>query len=264
LFLTINVVISLVYISLQISYTDPIINLRGIKRQLVDSPSPTVEMNYVGGLYDYVSAISFVLTWIPTVVLLRNYFLGLGTAKYVILVTIPIIFYFFPLLSDELGIFDNLRLQYGREFTFYYTLLFGAYKQVGGLLFSLVFWATSLKLARPNLRLQLQIASFGMALLFGSTVLYGLSYIFAPPFGIVTISFMGLSSYMLSIGIFLTIKNIAWDSNIRIMLYKVMRDQISLINNASFAERDRLLRKSVKQVLNKIEVHEDSNSKIKD
>jgi len=48
------------------------------------------------------------------------------------------------------------------------------------------------------------------------------------------------------------------------MLYKVVRDQISLINNASFAERDRLLRKSVKQVLNKIEVHEDSNLKIKE
>ena len=66
------------------------------------------------------------------------------------------------------------------------------------------------------------------------------------------------------LGIYLTIKNIARDSNIRIMLYKVVRDQISLINNASFAERDRLLRKSVKQVLNKIEVHEDSNLKIKE
>ena len=58
-------------------------------------------------------------------------------------------------------------------------------------------------------------SGIGMTLLFGSTVIHGLSYILAPPFGLITLSFMSLGSYILSIGIFTSSRELARDAVVR-------------------------------------------------
>ena len=250
--LAITIANSLLYLTFEISIYDPVLRLRNIHSQLMDDPSPTSQMVMIGNLYNYVSASSFVLIWIPTVYLLRTYYSKFSKIKYGIIVTIPILFYLFPLIVDQLDLFGNLRLEYGNTFDFYYTIFFSPYKQVGGLLFGLVFWLTSTRIKRENLQVLLQNASIGVILIFGTTVLYGLDAIIAPPFGIITISFVGMASYLLSTGIFYTASYIARDSVTRVTLHKIMRDQIDLLNNASLAERQKLLNKNVKDALFKV------------
>ena len=58
-------------------------------------------------------------------------------------------------------------------------------------------------------------SGIGMTLLFGFTVIHGLSYILAPPFGLITLSFMSLGSYILSIGIFTSSRELARDAVVR-------------------------------------------------
>ena len=119
-------------------------------------------------IYDYLSIASFVFAWIPTVMLLKTYSLRFGKSKYWILVTIPIAYFIFPFLFDELGIFDDLRLEYGRQFNLVYNIFFSPYRQVGGLLFGFVFFTTAMKIKREDLRGLVMCSGIGMTLLFGS------------------------------------------------------------------------------------------------
>lgn len=133
-----------------------------------------------------------------------------------------------------------------------YIILFSPYKQVGGLLFGLVFWIMALRIKRRDLKTMLQIAGTGMVLLFGSTVLHGLTYIVAPLFGIITIGFMGIASYMLMIGIFSSAREVANDTVIRRELYRNVDDHYGLIRNTSLAEMERIIEKNVRPILDKV------------
>ena len=119
--------------------------------------------------------------------LLKTYYLRLGKSKYWILVTISIVYFIFPFLFDDLGIFDDLRMEYGRQFNLVYNIFFSLYRLVGGLLSGIVFFMTAMKIKRKDLRGLVTCSGIGMTLLFGSTVIHGLSYILAPPYGLITL-----------------------------------------------------------------------------
>ena len=250
--LIMSLLVSIVYLSSELSYYDPVVKLRKIKTAISDSPAPPPNMSEVRILFDFSSGLAFLLIWIPTVIQLRTYSLRIGRAKYWIIVAIPIAFYFFPLIEEEIGVLDGLRFEYGRDFNLGYIILFSPYKQVGGLLFGLVFWITAQRIKRRDLKTMLQIAGTGMVLLFGSTVLHGLTYIVAPPFGIITIGFMGIASYMLMIGIFSSAREVANDTVIRRELYRSVDDHYGLIRNTSLAEMERIIEKNVRPLLDKV------------
>jgi hypothetical protein len=209
--------------------------------------------------YDNFSVVSFLLIWIPTVLLLRRYSGRIGKVKFWIIVTIPIVYYIVPLTADQFGMVDNMRLEYGQQFDLYYNLFFGPYKQVGGLLFGLIFWIMASNIRRKNLQVYLRTAGAGMVLLFGSTVIHGLTYIVTPPFGLITISYMGLASYMLSIGILSSTKILAKDSVIRKELYQAAGDKIDFMQNLSLAEMEKSMEKSIKPVLSKMNTLEQND-----
>ena len=182
--------------------------MKSIKTMIHDYPTYGTKLSSLTALYTYLSIISFVGIWIPSVILLRTYSARLGRIRYWTLVTIPLIYFLFPFFGNEFGIFDNLILEYGTEFNLIYYIIFSPYKQIGGLLFGIVFWVIASKIKRQDLKIPVRIAGIGMILLFGSAVLHGLIFIVSPPFGLVTISFMSLASYLLLIGIFSAAKGI--------------------------------------------------------
>ena len=148
----INILVSLIFLTTATSYADPIIKVRSVNLSIIDSSIPLNRLTTLAELFDYLSIGSFILAWIPTVMLLKTYSVRLGRIKYGLLVTIPLVYFLIPFLSDELGIFDELRLQYGREFNLIYNIFFSPYRQVGGLLFGIVFFITSLKVKRYELK----------------------------------------------------------------------------------------------------------------
>lgn len=81
--------------------------------------------------------------------------------------------------------------------------------------------------------------------------IHGLSCIVAPPFGLVTISFMGLASYMLSIGIFASSRELVRDAIIRRELSKIAGKQVSLFQNIGVAELEKTLVRSIKPIMDK-------------
>ena len=210
-------------------------------------------------VYDYLSIASFVFAWIPTVILLKTYALRFGKAKYWLLVTIPIAYFIFPFLFDELGTFDYLRLEHGRQFNLVYNIFFSPYRQVGGLLFGIAFFITAMKIKRKDLRGLVMISGIGMTLLYASTVIHGLSYIVAPPFGLVTISFLGLASYMLSIGMVASSKELARDAVVRRELSQIAGKEMSLLRKIGVAEMEKAMIRKIKPIMDKTNLAEESN-----
>jgi hypothetical protein len=247
----VNLIVSIAYLTMALSNYDLIIKMKPIKAALTTVQSPTSAISSLGTIYSYLYPIAFVLIWIPTMLQLKKYSMILGTAKYWVLVAIPLVYYFFPLVADEFRIFDSIRLDYGSEFNLIYAIFFGPYMQVGGLLFGIVFWITALKVKRMDLGVMLQLAGTGMILLFGSTVLHGLTHIVAPPFGIISISFTPLAAYLVTVGLYSSAVILSTDSEVRKDLRKLVKNDASLLHGIGSAELRRNLERRVVTVTRK-------------
>jgi hypothetical protein len=243
---------SLAFLSVDLSYRDPTVKMKSIKTMMADYSTYGTKLSSLATLYTYLSIISFVGIWIPSIIILRTYSARLGTIRYWALVSIPLIYFFFPYFGNEFGIFDDLLLEYGMQFNLIYYIMFSPYKQIGGLLFGIVFWVIASKIRRQNLKIPLRIAGVGMILLFGSAVLHGLTFIVSPPFGLVTISFMSLASYMLLVGIFSSAKELSRDVLVRREIYKIAGEHSNLLRHIGMAELNKILEKKVSGILIKV------------
>lgn len=257
--LILSIFISLLFLIFELSYYQDIIKVRSIKRQVSDSSIPTINLVPLIKLYDYISIASFVSIWIPTVMLMKAYSKRLGNILYWTLVVIPLFYFLFPFLANELDIFEKMQMEQGNQFSLIYTIFISPYKQMGGILFGLVFLTTAMKVRRENLRKLMMISSIGMTLLFGSIVLHGMMYIVTPPFGLITLSVMGLGSYLLLMGLLISSKEIANDTLIRRELYQIAEDQLHLIRNLGQTEMERAMVKKCKPIMNKLVTVEENN-----
>ena len=160
-------------------------------------------MTMLYSAYVITSILSFVAIWIATALLLRHYSKRLGTIKYWIMLSIPLIYFLSQFLSLFLNIFILLFRPNPIFFGIFFTLIFSMSKPVGGILFGLAFLTIARSIRHDNIvRDYMIISAYGIILLFVSNeaiVLVDAPY---PPFGLSTISFMGLSSYLILLGIY--------------------------------------------------------------
>jgi hypothetical protein len=153
--------------------------------------------------YVIASIVSFTLTWIATILLLRHHSKKIGAVKYWILVTIPLAYFMGQFEPAFLDIFSVYRMSNTILFNVLYTVIFSLSKPVGGILFGIAFWIVARNVHHTVLRDYLMIAGYGLLLLFTSnqaTVLINSPY---PPFGMASVSFVGLSSYLVLVGFIL-------------------------------------------------------------
>ena len=104
--------------------------------------------------------------WIATALLLSQYRYKMGRIKYFSLLGIPLIYYIFPFrelfrrcILPFVAVISSLFI------SLLYILIFSATKQVGALLFSLVFWTASSLVYNDQIRKSLLLSSIGIAIL---------------------------------------------------------------------------------------------------
>jgi hypothetical protein len=84
-----------------------------------------------------------------------------------------------------------------------YTVIFSFSKPIGGILFGVAFWTAAKSLRHgTTVRDYMIMSTYGLILLFVSSQAIVLVTAPYPPFGLVTISFVGLSSYLMLVGIY--------------------------------------------------------------
>lgn len=204
-------------------------------------------------LYDYTSIASFVLLWVSSILMLLHYSKKYGPVLYSFITVLPLIYFlsrFSPLFS---GYFLNLSFDYPIQAQIVYTIILTSGKPIGGFLFGLVFWLTSRNVSNKQLSNYLLIAGCGVMLLFTSNQVMYLSTLGYPPFGIITISFVSIASYLLFIGIYSSSICVAQDKELRMILRKSHEKQQNLMNQIGSAHMDDKLLKTAKSVMMRME-----------
>ena len=140
----------------------------------------------------------------------------------------------------------------------YITLSSVRIAEVGGILFGIAFFMTALRIRNNELQLFLMVSGIGIMLLFGSLIIHGLIFLLSPPFGIIAISYLGLASYLLLIGLFTASKQLSRDALIRKELNQIAGEQMSLLKNIGAAELERNLIKRIRPIMDKTKLTEDT------
>jgi hypothetical protein len=75
------------------------------------------------------------------------------------------------------------------------------------------------------------ISAYGMILLFTSNQPIGLLLVPYPPFGLATISFMGLASYLIFVGIYSAAVSVSEDTKLRQSIRKIAINESKLLDS---------------------------------
>ena len=141
----------------------------------------------------------------------------------------PLIYFIFPFETYLGGIFHQFIIDSPVVYSIIYVLFFGAAKEMGGVLFSMVFLTASTTVKVPNLRKSLIVTALGVAIMFGSIEIDTLLYAVYPPFGLITVSIMPIGAYLTYIGIFSSARRISEDATLRKEMYRTAENQMKLL-----------------------------------
>jgi len=221
------------------------------KDQVITPHSPVVYppldpgtlSSLLSDIYHYADIVSTLLVWISTVLLLHYYSNRLtksGRIKYWILITLPVIYY----LSTFVGFFDLYVAESISE-AYYFYLYVSLNSTAAALLFGLAFRIVA-KTIRHNsaVRDYMMISAFGFVLLFisnQSTLIAG-PY---PPFGFFTVGFMGLSAYLIYIGIYSAAISMSEDSRLRQSIRRSAIEESKMLVSIGAAQIQEQLERTV-------------------
>jgi hypothetical protein len=215
--------------------------------QISGSESPLVPDNIMllESVYVVASIASFVITWIATVLMLRHHHIRLGMIKYWVIVSIPLVYFLSQFQPLFVYVFSSFGLAYPALFSIIYTIIFSASKPGGGLLFAIAFWSIARTITDRQLRRYMIISAYGLALIFGSEQAIILANRTYPPFGLATISFLGLSSYFVLVGIYSSALSVSEDSKLRQSIRNFAINESRLLDSIGTAQMEREIEKKV-------------------
>jgi len=198
--------------------------------------------------YTIFSAIAFILLWIGTVFLLQSYRRRLGTIKYWIIMSIPLVYFLSQFEPLILNVLFSGSLANPIVFSILYVAIVVASRPIGGILFGLSFMQIARKLQHPEVKSYMTISAIGLLLLLVSYQAQVLITAPFPPFGLLSVSFMGLSSYLIFIGIYSSAISVSEDSRLRASIRRSVETEVNFIENIRSAQMERAIMEKVLKI----------------
>lgn len=199
--------------------------------------------NVFNTVYVITSVLSFIFIWVATVLLLRYYSKRLGTAKYWIIVSAPLFYFLSQFQAIFFDLFAPIRLSDPVLFGIIFTLFFGMTKPIGGILFGVAFWVVSRRVEQHAVKDYLVFSAYGIILLFTSSQAIDLITTPYPPFGLATVSFFGLSSFLIFVGNYSSALSIAEDSELRKSIRRYAIEESRLLGSIGMAQMEKEIEK---------------------
>jgi hypothetical protein len=165
-----------------------------------------------------------VSAWIATAALLSNYARKLGKIKYLLVTISPMIFF----IGQFVASFPN---------------------EISAIINVDKFFLASYTTVIITLNRYLTISGFGFFLLFTSNQALLMSINPYPPFGIATITVMGVSAYLVIIGIYMSTISLSQDAELRQSIRCVARSQSKLFDSMVSAEIEKEIEKRVMEII---------------
>jgi DNA-binding protein Fis len=187
---------------------------------------------------------SFTVCWIATIMILRHYSSKLRKIRYGVILSLPLVYFLLQFLPPFQSLITSLPES---EYVFFlYIFIFTFSKAVGGILFGIAFWVIARTLGHTSVvRGYIIISAYGLILLFISNQAILLVNIIYPPLGIVTISLMGLSSYLILIGIYSSAISVSEDSKLRQTIRSLTTKESKLLDSIGIAQMEQEIEKRV-------------------
>jgi hypothetical protein len=202
-----------------------------------------ITLNYA---YTITTIVSFIVTWCATIGLLKNYIHKMGKFRYSLVIILPLAYFISQFLVFSLGLLAPLLLSNPIFYGILITMLFTLSKPVGGIIFGIGFWMVAKNIHKDNLvRSYLIISAYGFMLLFTSNQAIVLTFTEYPPFGLVTICFVGLSSYLVLVGIYSSAISFSQDASLRREIRKLAIRELELLDRIGSAQKEDEIKKRV-------------------
>lgn len=210
----------------------------------ISSPIDSILNN----LYAVTSILGFILMWSATVILLHSYSKKIGKAKYWFLVSIPLVYF----ISQFLMLTSNHLASVIALFPVLFTLLFVFSKPVGGILFGAAFYSIGRSSAPPGnfVRDYMTLAAYGVMLFFvaSQNTVAQPTY---PPFGVIAASFVGLSAYMMFLGLYSSAISVSQDIKLRQSIRRSALEEVKFLESIGTAQMEQELQKRVLTIAKK-------------
>jgi hypothetical protein len=221
---------------------------------------PTIEqgskLSMLNYLYYYLSIFSFVVTWIITALLSKDYAQKIGNLKYWIVLSLPLLFYLSQLLVTQFGLFFPKEESDQYSFQLWFILLYTLSSTIGGILFSLPLFLVIRKMnTDTHLQNFLKVTAYGLLLFFaaGSATVYHTPY---PPFGLSTVSIIGPSSYLIAIGIYYSARLVARNRTIENQM-RTSEKYSQFFSSIGSAEMEKAMTEIVEDIRKKLPQEKD-------
>ena len=193
------------------------------------------------------SAAAYVLTWIGTVKMLYPYIKKLGKIKFWIIMGVAMIYYLISFPLFVLGYFtpsENVDAMTN-------VLIFSFAGIMSGIIFGAAFLSVARTLRKDSdLRNHMVIAAYGFVLFYiaGSAMASQAAY---PPFGIVSVSFTGLSCYLIYTGLYSSAVTVSQDTTLRLSIRKSITEQAKFLDSVGTAQMEQELQSTVMKIARK-------------
>ncbi|MGZ8890958.1 MAG: hypothetical protein ACXW0J_06105 [Nitrososphaeraceae archaeon] len=188
--------------------------------------------------------IAFGFRWIASTTLLRNLYQRVGKLPLLLwlIFSLPLIFY---LIGKAPGFFSGEGLsQVDEQYRYFFRLLFRIGTIAGNVLFGLAFFMAVRSLVSSKLKDYLIIAAIGDTMVGISLSTSAIQ----PTYGVAAHSLVLLSSYLFSIGLYLSAISISQDNSLRKSIKGSMSD---LIGNIGSAQMEQEIEKKVLKLIQK-------------
>jgi hypothetical protein len=235
-------------------------------RPLIITPFPDPWDNFTSkinfDLYRNSFLVSFALFWAATSFLLKSYYSKnyssrIGKWKYWVLVILPLVYYITALDFISNPIQNQLYSQYP-QFSDALNIFWGVAKQVGGFFFALTFLFMSISISNINLKYYLKVTGIGIMMLYSSIQINTVLLLPYPPFGLMTLSVLPISSFLVLVGLFYSARVLSYDKKLLLELKKyVNKEWHSFLTSIGSAEWNKNLEMTVKDALKQIGANED-------
>ncbi len=212
---------------------------------------PDSILGLLNNAYTTSSSVAFMLMWIATAILLHHYYYKSTPVRYsshikywLLVAIIPAYSLSDYFISDviipiSIG-FDNVNYQ-----------IFIAFQGLGaGILLSIPFWimARSVKGRSGMVRDYLTISAIGIILFFTASSVT-IDHAPFPPYGLILILSLGLSSYMILVGLYSSAISVSYDRKLSSFIRKYAINQSRLLDSIGSADLYQQLEKKVEEKL---------------
>ena len=187
------------------------------------------------------AGVAYVLTWIGTVKLLYPYIRKLGKVKFWTVMGAAMVYYLISFPLDDLGYFtpsENVDAMTN-------ILIFSLAAIFTGIVFGAAFLSVARTLQKESgLRNHMIMAAYGFLLFYiaGSATASQAAY---PPYGLASVSFIGLSCYLIYSGLYSSAITVSQDISLRHSIRKSVTEQSKLLDSIGTAQMEQELQSRV-------------------